>query len=59
MALPATVDASKMDEKSQQIYLLQMQIHESTRNLARPDLGELKYESFVRKRALVKYQSQS
>ena len=28
-----------MDEKSQQIYLLQMTIHESTRNLARPDLG--------------------
>ena len=39
MALPATLDASKMDEKSQQIYLLQMTIHESTRNLARPDLG--------------------
>ena len=39
MALPATLDASKMDETSQQIYLLQMNIHESTRNLARPDLG--------------------
>ena len=39
MALPATLDISKMDETQQKIHLLQMQIHESTRNLARPDLG--------------------
>lgn len=38
-ALPTIIDASKMDDKQQQIYLLQMQIHEATRNLARPDLG--------------------
>ena len=38
-ALPTAIDASKMDDKAQKIYLLQMAIHESTRNLARPDLG--------------------
>lgn len=38
-ALPTIIDASKMDDKQQQIYLLQMQIQDASRNLARPDLG--------------------
>ena len=38
-ALPTMIDASKMDEKQQQIYVLKLQIQESTMKLARPDLG--------------------
>ncbi len=37
--LPAAIDASTMDEKSQQMYLCKMQIQESTVRLARSDLG--------------------
>ena len=39
MALPTSIDASKMTDTQQQIYLLQMQINEATRMLARPDYG--------------------
>jgi hypothetical protein len=39
MLMPTSIDTSKMDENQQKIYILQMEIHESTRNLARPDLG--------------------
>lgn len=38
-SLPTSIDASQMTDTQQQIYVLQLQIHESTRNLARPDLG--------------------
>ena len=38
-AMSASIDVSKSSETQQQIYLLQMQINESTRNLAKPDLG--------------------
>ena len=41
MLLPATVDVSKMDEKSQQIYILRMQIQEASMKLSRPDLGKV------------------
>lgn len=38
--MPTMIDASSMDEKSQQIYLCQMQIQESTIKLGRTDLGK-------------------
>ena len=38
-AAQAQIDMSKSTETQQQIYVLQMQINESTRMLARPDLG--------------------
>lgn len=37
--LQPTLDSKNMDEKSQKIYLLHLQIQEATRNLAKPDLG--------------------
>ncbi len=39
MPLQTSIDVSKMDNKQQDMYVLQMQIQEATRNLARPDLG--------------------
>ena len=39
LTLPTNIDASKMTGKQQDIYVLQMQIHDATRNLAKPDLG--------------------
>ena len=37
--LPATLDVSKTDERSQQIYVLRLQIQDCTTRLNRPDLG--------------------
>ena len=39
LTLPTNIDASKMSGTQQEIYVLQMQIHDATRNLAKPDLG--------------------
>jgi hypothetical protein len=39
LRMPTMIDASAMDEQSQQVYLLQMQIQEASMKLARPDLG--------------------
>ena len=39
--LPATLDVSKTDERSQQIYVLRLQIQDCTTRLNRPDLGNL------------------
>ncbi len=39
LQMPTIIDAASMDEKSQQIYLIKMQIHEATVKLSRPDLG--------------------
>ena len=39
MTMPAAIDASNMTDNQQQIYILQMQINEATRNLAKPDYG--------------------
>jgi len=38
--LPTLIDASKMDEKSQQIYLLKVEVQDVTQRLERKDLGE-------------------
>jgi hypothetical protein len=38
-AAQAQIDMSKSTEQQQQIYILQMQINESTRMMARPDMG--------------------
>lgn len=40
ITLASSIDTSKMSETQQQIYILQLQIREATRNLARPDLGK-------------------
>ena len=39
LTMPTSIDASKMSGTQQEIYVLQMQIHDATRNLAKPDLG--------------------
>lgn len=39
MSMPTAIDASKMDDNQQKIYLLQMQIQDATKCLGRPDLG--------------------
>lgn len=39
--LQPTLDARHMDEKSQKIYLLNLKIQDSSRNLAKPDLGNV------------------
>ena len=39
--LQPTLDARQMDEKSQKIYLLNLKIQDSSKNLSRPDLGKL------------------
>ena len=39
IAMSASLDASKMSNDQQAIFVLQMQINESTRNLAKPDYG--------------------
>lgn len=37
--LPATLDVTKTDERTQQIYVLRLQIQDCTTRLNRPDLG--------------------
>ena len=39
LTMPTNIDTSKMSGTQQDIYVLQMQIHDATRNLAKPDLG--------------------
>ena len=40
MLLQPTLDTNQMDDKSQKIYLLHLEIQDKTRLLAKPDLGE-------------------